>query len=46
MVATGAEQVAIIDGTPVRVAIITLSAAVGLVALRMAGFRFNVGVSN
>lgn len=36
---------AVIDGTPVRVAIIVLSAAAGLAALHMAGFRFNVGVS-
>lgn len=36
---------AVIDGTPVRVVVIALSAAAGLTALRMAGFRFNVGVS-
>lgn len=36
---------AIIDGTPVRVAVLALSAAGGLMALRLAGFRFNVGVS-
>jgi hypothetical protein len=36
---------AVIDGTPVRVVVLALSAALGLTALRMAGFRFNVGVS-
>ena len=41
-----ADVPAIIDGTPIRVAVVTLSAAAGLVALRLAGFRFNVGVSN
>jgi hypothetical protein len=35
----------VIDGTPVRVAVLCLSAAAGLVALHAAGFRFNVGVS-
>lgn len=35
----------IIDGTPVRVVVLSLSAAVGLWALHAAGFRFNVGVS-
>lgn len=34
-----------IDGTPVRVVVLALSAAAGLTALRWAGFRFNVGVS-
>lgn len=33
-----------IDGTPMRVAALGLSAAIALVALRMAGFRFNVGL--
>lgn len=36
----------VIDGTPVRVVVLSLSAAMGLWALHMAGFRFNVGVSN
>lgn len=36
---------AVIDGTPVRIVIIALSAAAGLVALHWAGFRFHVGVS-
>jgi hypothetical protein len=35
----------IIDGTPVRVGVIALSAAMGLLALRMVGVRFSVGVS-
>jgi hypothetical protein len=35
----------IIDGTPVRVVILALSAAAGLVALHAAGFRFSLGVS-
>ena len=35
----------VIDGTPVRVVVLALSAAAGLTALRMAGFKFNVGVS-
>lgn len=32
-----------IDGTPMRVAILGVSAAVALWALRKAGFKFNVG---
>lgn len=39
---TGAQ---IIDGTPVRVGVIALMAAGGLLAFKMAGLRFNVGVS-
>lgn len=35
----------VIDGTPVRVVVLALSAAAGLTALRMAGFKFNVAVS-
>lgn len=35
----------VVDGTPVRVVTIALAAAVGLFALKAAGFRFNVGVS-
>lgn len=35
----------IIDGTPVRVAVLVLAAAAGLLALKTAGLRFNVGVS-
>jgi hypothetical protein len=34
-----------IDGTPARVVTLALASAVGLFALRVAGFRFNVGVS-
>lgn len=34
----------VIDGTPVRVAMLAIGAAVGIAALRWAGFRFNVGV--
>lgn len=40
-----AGNVVIIDGTPVRVVVLALAAAVGLTALRWAGFKFNVGVS-
>lgn len=36
---------AVIDGTPVRVVVIALASAAGLYALKLAGFRFNVGVS-
>lgn len=36
---------AVIDGTPVRVVVLCLAAAAGLTALRLGGFRFNVGVS-
>jgi hypothetical protein len=36
---------AVIDGTPVRIVVLALSAAAGLVALHWAGFRFQVGVS-
>lgn len=35
----------VIDGTPVRVVVLALSAAAGLVALHWAGFRFSLGVS-
>jgi hypothetical protein len=35
----------VIDGTPVRVVVLALSAAAGIMALHMAGFRFNLGVS-
>lgn len=35
----------VIDGTPVRVAMLAVAAALGLAALKWAGFRFNVGVS-
>lgn len=41
----GQNNVVVIDGTPVRVVVLALSAAVGLTALRWAGFKFNVGVS-
>jgi alpha/beta superfamily hydrolase len=41
----GAMSTNIIDGTPVRVVVICLAAAAGLTALRLGGFRFNVGVS-
>lgn len=36
---------AVIDGTPIRVVVLALSAAAGLVALHWAGFRFSLGVS-
>ena len=35
-----------IDGTPSKVAGLLLISGATLVALKMAGFRFNVGVSN
>lgn len=35
----------VVDGTPVRVVAYALAAAAGLFALRMAGFKFNVGVA-
>lgn len=35
----------VVDGTPMRVVIYAFAAAAGIVALRMAGFKFNVGVS-
>lgn len=35
----------VIDGTPIRVVVLALSAAAGLWALKIAGLRFNVGVS-
>lgn len=34
----------VVDGTPMRVAVLGVSAAIGLWALRKAGFKFNVGV--
>lgn len=34
----------VIDGTPVRVAMLCIGAAVGIAALRWAGFKFNVGI--
>lgn len=48
--ATGATMdngsVVVVDGTPIRVVILALSAAAGLTILKWAGFKFNVGVSN
>lgn len=38
-------QAIVVDGTPVRVVLYALSAAAGLWALRLAGIKFNVGVS-
>jgi hypothetical protein len=35
----------VVDGTPVRVVVYALAAAAGIFALRLAGFKFNVGVS-
>lgn len=43
--ASGASSTVVIDGTPIRVVILAFAAAAGLVALRAAGFKFNVGVS-
>jgi hypothetical protein len=36
----------VIDGTPLRVVVLAFAAAAGLTALRLGGFRFNVGVSS
>lgn len=41
----GSRQMVVIDGTPVRVVTLAIAAALGLTALRWAGFKFNVGVS-
>lgn len=38
-------SVVTIDGTPVRVVVLAFAAAAGLVAFKMAGVKFNVGVS-
>jgi hypothetical protein len=38
-------ELGVIDGTPVRVVVLAFAAAAGLWALRIAGFRFNIGVS-
>lgn len=40
-----ASMAAVIDGTPIRVVVLALSAAAGLTALHWAGFRFSIGVS-
>lgn len=45
-VTAGAELAINRDGTPSRVAGILLLSAAGLAALKLAGFRFNVGVSS
>lgn len=42
----GAPGSVVIDGTPVRVVVYALAAAASLMALKMAGFKFNVGVTN
>lgn len=36
----------VVDGTPIRVIVYTFAAAAAIVALRMAGFKFNVGVAS
>lgn len=35
----------LVNGTPVRIVVLAFASAAGLMALKMAGFRFNVGVS-
>ena len=40
-----ASTAVVVDGTPMRVAALGVSAALALWALRKAGFKFNVGVS-
>lgn len=42
----GSPKQQVIDGTPARVAVITVASVAVLVALRWGGFRFNVAVSN
>lgn len=39
-------SVVVVDGTPIRVVILALSAAAGLTILKWSGFKFNVGVSS
>lgn len=41
----GPTGLAVVDGTPVRVVALSMAAALGLVMLKIGGFRFNVGVS-
>lgn len=43
---SAAAQAMPIDGTPVRVVLIGFAAAAVIVALRMAGFKFNVAASS
>lgn len=38
-------DLSVIDGTPVRVVVLALAAAAGLWAMKVAGLRFNIGVS-
>lgn len=40
-----ASSAVVVDGTPMRVALLGVSSALALWALRKAGFKFNVGVS-
>ncbi len=39
-------NLSVVDGTPVRVVVLALAASASLWALKIAGFRFNVGVSS
>jgi hypothetical protein len=45
VVASASPTMSIVDGTPIRVVVLALAAAAGLTALKMAGIRFNIGVS-
>lgn len=45
MIANASPSITAIDGTPIRVVVLALAAAAGLTALKMAGIRFNIGVS-
>lgn len=36
----------VVDGTPIRIVVLALSAAAGLTALKWAGVKFNVGVTS
>lgn len=42
---TSGRALVAVDGTPIRVVILAFAAAAGLTALKMAGFKFNVGAS-
>lgn len=44
--AADSQAAVVIDGTPVRVLLLAGIGAAGLFALKLSGFKFNVGVSN
>lgn len=45
MVKNASPTMTVIDGTPIRVVVLAIAAAVGLTAFKMAGIRFNIGIS-